>query len=275
MKSKADQIRNIITAYAKKANIYTLGSFPNDFNQFLSYVEIVANAKLESEIPTTFAGRKLKCGLLHIPGISEKICVNLNIKIVHVDHPLGTHIDIYSKNQLDMNHEESIFSGFLDHWMGQSLYTTHLSIPQSLKTLNSVIAVIQPLFDNLKKPFEAAFKTQMEIAIPIAQNHHKKYLKSHSIKAAERTQRNKVKSAVCALDPLPKNMTPVAELIRHLNGLLQDPHPGFSSWYSAVYEFSKDLYVEFYHVGIGDDISVKKKIEDINKEWLVEEVMNS
>ena len=76
-------------------------------------------------------------------------------------------------------------------------------------------------------------------------------------------------------DSLPENMKSVAELVMHLNGLLQDPHPGISSWYGAVYEFSKDLYVEFYHVGIGDDISVKKKIEDINKEWLVEEVMNS
>jgi hypothetical protein len=76
-------------------------------------------------------------------------------------------------------------------------------------------------------------------------------------------------------DPLPENMKSAADVTRRLNGLFEDPHPGLITWMQAVIRLSSELYVELHKVGIGDTILVKAKVEEINKEFLVEEIMNS
>jgi hypothetical protein len=57
-------------------------------------------------------------------------------------------------------------------------------------------------------------------------------------------------------DDLPKYMSPAAELVRQLNKLFEDPHPGLAIWNLMVQERVKNLTLDFIDGGILDDKEV-------------------
>jgi hypothetical protein len=182
--STRDQIKDIVDTVAQQFGVYKHVQFTSDYTDFLVKIEILDKGVFNPGIPTTVAGRKPKNGLYEVPGI-PKICASLNIKL----EKQSLSWIIKNSNELDINNKECFALTFIERWV-----TIGAGNPQpKLKKL------VKSLLDKHIDTFDDIFRSQMEAAVPIAQAHYERYLKSHNATAAARATRAKVKKSIDGL----------------------------------------------------------------------------